>query len=115
MKVRTGFVSNSSSSSFVIPLSAITINQAQKILNHAMLGKEMLMGCCDYPWAVHIESGYLYGETDMDNFDMFFFINAIGINENFIKWNGDARYICRENCKECHMRFMCYTNGVIYG
>ena len=41
MKIRNGFVSNSSASSFIIPLDKITDEQKQMIYNHISIGQEI--------------------------------------------------------------------------
>jgi hypothetical protein len=81
MKIRTGFVSNSSSSSFVIPLNAITAEQRQKIYNHIEEGKKLGMDNCDdySSWSIQ-EEETLTLTTFMDNFNMHSFLDAIGVD-----------------------------------
>lgn len=43
MKLRTGFVTNSSSSSFTIAKSNLTADQIDKIKNHIEAAKELVM------------------------------------------------------------------------
>jgi hypothetical protein len=98
MKIRQGFVSNSSSSSFVIPLNAITADQKDKIYNHLKEGKKLKMYCCtgSYPcttfdqWKIFEEDGNLIGATIQDNFDMDAFFGLIGLNPKEAKWDRDG-------------------------
>ena len=78
MKARNGFVSNSSSSSFVIPLIKITAKQLVDIKNHSEH--------TDCPWSITVTAHTVEGYTDMDNFDMREFLENIGIDENIVKW-----------------------------
>lgn len=82
MKIRQGFVSNSSSSSFVIRLEHITAKQLVSIQNHNE--------CPDCEngegWSITVDAEFVKGYTSMDNFNMFNFLERIGI-ENIVKWN----------------------------
>lgn len=80
MKIRQGFVSNSSSSSFVIPMSALTPEQLDKIHNHIEEGKKMGMECCREGDAWDIQESTISLSTYMDNFDMYHFLQAIGVD-----------------------------------
>jgi hypothetical protein len=80
MKIRQGFVSNSSSSSFVIPMSALTPEQLGKIHNHIEEGKKLGMECCGKHDAWHIKEASLSLSTNMDNFDMYGFLSKIGVD-----------------------------------
>ena len=64
MKVRSGFVSNSSSSSFIVKLKYISDYALEKMLEEALFNQN------EYDaWSFEQEDGYLIGRTDMDNFD----------------------------------------------
>ena len=78
MKIRNGFVSNSSSSSFVIPLIKITAKQLVDINNHSEH--------TDCPWHITVTAHTVEGYTDMDNFDMREFFENIGVDENIVNW-----------------------------
>lgn len=78
MKLRNGFVSNSSSSSFVIPLFKISGKQLVDIENHSEH--------TDCPWRITVNALTVEGYTDMDNFDMHEFLKNIGIEENVVEW-----------------------------
>ncbi len=115
MKIRTCFVSNSSSASFVIRLCDLTPTQLNKIVNHSYYGDKLGIDCAktDY-WDIRIERGVLHGVTMMTNFDMNTFLKKIGVNSKII-WDTDSDEATEElppcdiNCEECHMRFICYT------
>ena len=80
MKIRYGFVSNSSSSSFMVSLRKLSIEQLCKLVNHQVWGAKLGMEYADSDaWHIEIRNGVLYGDTFMDNFDMEFFLNKIGV------------------------------------
>ena len=83
MKYRKGFVSNSSSSSFVVSLGDITPEQYEKIYNHIEVGRKMNVG--DYfdsgDWKITETDTHLKGWTSMDNFNMQDFMEAIGVEK----------------------------------
>ncbi len=94
MKLRNGFVSNSSSSSFVIYLKDITKEQLEKIINHAEEGERFGI---DYAksdeWNIEVNGtpetdGVVRGDTFMDNFDMAEFFKMIGIDSDKVDWRG---------------------------
>jgi hypothetical protein len=63
MKIRTGFVSNSSSSSFIVRKAFLSEEEIARIKNHA--------GMADgWPWEILDMNSVLVGYTSMDNFDM---------------------------------------------
>ena len=90
MKIRSGFVSNSSSSSFVIPKDKITALQLDQIVNHIEEGKKYNMDCCDdgsyWNWDINTNGHVVCGDTLMDNFDMREFLNYIGVDPNVVRW-----------------------------
>jgi hypothetical protein len=91
MKVRTGFVSNSSSSSFMIDKYYLSQEQIDKIKNHIEVSKGMDEDFYNKDesdaWDITEEEKYIKGFTSMDNFDMYFFLEKIGINEKIVEWD----------------------------
>ena len=115
MKIRTGFVSNSSSSSFVLPLRIVSEEQLEQIKNHIRVAIERDLACSswektrewekahdgEYPscgyaspgdqWAISVSKDEVRGETTLDNFNMGVFLDAIGIDVSQVKW-GDGEW-----------------------
>lgn len=89
MKSRTDFVTNSSSSSFIIRKNCLTGKQIQAIENHAVLGKKLGLNNSNYPWDIVETSDTLHGTTYMDNFSMSEFLELIGVRDCDIGWDGD--------------------------
>ena len=119
MKIRCGFVSNSSSSSFTIRLCNLSPMQVCKILNHEYWGEKLgIPYAKSDAWHITIEKGVLCGDTFMDNFDMADFFEKIGVSDSAVAW-GERNHgqvleesldECDIMCEDCHMRFVCYTN-----
>lgn len=82
MKIRTGFVSNSSSSSFVIYTDNLSYSQVKGILNHS----KYVDNEADIWWTSE-GNGTIEGYTFMNNFDMFSYLTKdLGIPEDIISW-----------------------------
>lgn len=80
MKYRNGFVSNSSSASFIIGLSNITGRQFQQIVHYSLDGNE-----CE-GWTITITDDEIKGYTSMDNFNFDGYLDRIGVDPNVIEW-----------------------------
>jgi len=89
MKIRNGFVSNSSSASFSIKLSDI---QEWQLL--AILTNDYRDGDWQETWdsiGVNENTQTVEGYTTMDNYDMLtFLITKLGIPNNVIDWEKDG-------------------------
>ena len=102
MKIRLGFVSNSSTSSFVVPKSALTSLQIYQIKNYAQICKELLtlnrhggleltdsekdnLEWCDGGWSITETAHSIRGFTTMDNFCMGSFMRVIGVPNDEIQ------------------------------
>ena len=75
MKIRTGFVSNSSSASFIIAKEALTKEQIQSLLEYSD-SEENTDG-----WTISEEKYFIKGCTIMDNEEIKLFFDSINIPE----------------------------------
>ena len=90
MKIRNGFVSNSSSSSFVLSLKHVSEAQLQLLFKHIdvakIYGEEYDTSPCD-EWKLEVNEHSIEGRTRMNNFDMYEFIRYIGIDPELAEWS----------------------------
>ena len=84
MKIRLGFVSNSSDASFAIPLDRLTPWQIEAIKRHAKLGELLGISWADDEWDIVVTHEYIVGDTSMDNFDMDEFLKLIDVPERAV-------------------------------
>lgn len=97
MKIRNGFVSNSSSSSFIIWRENLTVAQEALIENYVKIAKELPQDTKGYSseygypnscmgWDIEKSDDKYFFYTTMDNFNLKYFFDDLGIkyeNRNF--------------------------------
>jgi hypothetical protein len=86
MKIRNGFVSNSSSSSFVIEKEKLTPQQIDMIRTHNIRMDEVLYSRED-AYNIREDALTIGGYTIMNNFPMSKFLDAIGVNPDVVEWD----------------------------
>jgi len=99
MKMKLDFVTNSSSASFIIPVKDLTLEQIILIYNHSIVGKLFIKDNEKYGWNLNDSDEWLLwengdelnGETNMDNFDMMWFLEKIGVPKEVIQYEGQDR------------------------
>ena len=85
MKISSGFVSNSSSSSFILDKKKLSGEQIDKIINHSEEGEKLNIMWADDAWGVHDREDTIILSTTMDNFDMHEFLTQIGALDSIIE------------------------------
>lgn len=87
MKVRRDFVTNSSSSSFVINKRHLDSDQIEAIRRHDEIGEALGIEYSEERWNIEENDTYIGGHTCMDNFDMAEFLDQIEVNLRYVDWS----------------------------
>jgi len=85
-KIRLDYVTNSSSSSFLIQKKYLTEKQIKAIYLHGKIGKKMGIPYAEDTWNIEENEDLISGNTYMDNFDFHEYLRKIGIPEEVIFW-----------------------------
>lgn len=95
MKTRLGFVSNSSSASFCVPINRLTAEQVEALLNynkHSDNDYDFNNQTFKYHdgWNINLmgegAEASIFGWTAMDNGDMDEYLKDCGIDQNLLHW-----------------------------
>jgi len=90
MKIKHDFVTNSSSSSFVISKHWLSPVQIDMIKNHIIIASHLPKNFgWFHEWEIQETDGEVWGRTSMDNFDMMEFLKeVVEIESGHVFWGG---------------------------
>lgn len=102
MKYKIGFISNSSSSSFVIDIDNVTLKQYWQLINYSREAIKVGLECDPHEvgWVITLNDKGVVGYTSMDNFDMYTFLLKIGIPNDVIEWDDCKDVASRHTLKK---------------
>jgi len=90
MKIKSDFVTNSSSASFIIQKINITELQILLIKHHyeyaKMYHRYNIGSSTNSGWVITETKDTIEGSTSMDNFDMLWILSEIGVDRDNIKY-----------------------------